>query len=81
MTKTITINVDVFNEMIRKKEEFDAIVESIELMNNPNVKESIRKSREDIKAGRVHKLRDVLKNELWSCINRLFLEGFEEVKK
>ena len=61
MPRTITINEDIFNEMIRKKEEFDAIVESIELMNNPNVKESIRKSKEDIKAGRVHKLRDVLK--------------------
>ena len=61
MPKTITINEDVFNEMIRKKEEFDAIVESIELMNNPDVKESIRKSKEDIKAGQVHKLRDVLK--------------------
>ncbi|MBI2647431.1 hypothetical protein HYW99_03050 [Candidatus Woesearchaeota archaeon] len=62
MTKIITINEDVFNEMIRKKEEFDAIVESIELMNNPNVKESIRKSKEDIGIGRVHKLRDILYN-------------------
>ena len=61
MPKTITINEEVFNEMIRKKEEFDAIVESIELMNNLDVRESIRKSKEDIKAGRVHKLRDVLK--------------------
>ena len=61
MPKTITINENIFNEMIRKKEEFDAIVESIELINNTNVKESIRKSKEDIKTGQVHKLRDVLK--------------------
>ena len=61
MPKTITINEEVFNEMIRKKEEFDAIVESIELMNNLDVMGSIKKSKEDIKAGRVHKLRDVLK--------------------
>lgn len=61
MPKTITINEDVFNEMVRKKEEFDAIVDSIELMNNPNVQESIRNSKEDIKTGRVHKLRDILK--------------------
>jgi len=61
MSKTITISEDVFNEMLRKKEEFDAIVESIELMNNPDVKESIIKSKEDIKTGRVHKLRDILK--------------------
>ena len=61
MVKTITISEDVFEEMIKKKEEFDAIVESIELMNNPKVQESIRKSKEDIKAGRVHKLKDILK--------------------
>jgi len=61
MPKTITINEDIFQEMIRKKEEFDVIVESIELMNNPEVKEAIIKSKEDIKAGRVHKLRDVLR--------------------
>jgi PHD/YefM family antitoxin component YafN of YafNO toxin-antitoxin module len=61
MPKTITINEDIFNEMIRKKEEFDAIVESIELMNNPEVQESIRKSKEDIKTGRTHNLKDALK--------------------
>ena len=61
MTKTITINEDIFQEMIRKKEEFDAIVESIELMNKPEVREAIRMSKEDIKAGRVHKLRDIPK--------------------
>ena len=61
MPKTITINEDIFQEMIRKKEEFDVIVESIELMNNPEVKEAIIKSKEDIKARRVHKLRDVLR--------------------
>ncbi len=61
MARTITINKDIFQEMIRKKEEFDSIVESIELMNKPGVRESITKSKEDIKVGRVHKLRDVLK--------------------
>ena len=61
MARTITISEDVFKEMIRKKEEFDAIVESIELMNNSKVRESILKSKEDIKAGRVHKLQDILK--------------------
>ena len=61
MTRTITISEDIFEEMIKKKEEFDAIVESIELMNNPEVKEAIRNSKEDIKAGRTHKLSDIIK--------------------
>lgn len=61
MARTITINEEIFQEMIRKKEELDAIVESIELMNKPEVRESIRKSKKDIKAERVHKLRDIIK--------------------
>ena len=61
MVETITIRKDAFEEMVKKKEEFDAIVESIELMNNPEVQDFIRKSKEDIKTGNVHKLRDVLK--------------------
>lgn len=61
MSRTITISQDIFQEMIRKKEEFDAVVESIELMNNPEVKEAIEKSRDDIALGRVHKLRDIKK--------------------
>ena len=64
MSRTITISEDVFQEMIRKKEEFDVIVESIELMNNPLIRENIKKSKEDIKAGRIHKLKDILKNDL-----------------
>ena len=61
MAETVTIRRDAFEEMMRKKEEFDAIVESIELMNNPELQVSIKKSKEDIKAGRIHKLREVLK--------------------
>ena len=58
MTKTILINENIFQEMIKKKEEFDEIVETIELMNNPEVINSIKKSKEDIKAGKIHKLKD-----------------------
>ena len=61
MSKTITINQDVFNEMVKKKEELDAIIESIELMNNPKIIQAIKKSKADIKSGRTHNLRDILK--------------------
>ncbi len=60
MPETITIRKDFFDEMIKKKDEFDAIVESIELMSNPQVRESLNKSREDFAKGNVHRLRDVL---------------------
>ena len=59
ITKTIMIKQDIFEELIKKKAEFDAIVESIELMNNSEVKDAIKRSKEDIKTGRVHRLEDV----------------------
>ncbi len=60
MMDTITIKKDIFEELVKKKEEFDAIIESIELMSNPEVQKSIKRSREDIKVGRIHKLKDLL---------------------
>lgn len=60
MMDTITIKKDIFEELVKKKEEFDAIIESIELMSNLEVQKSIKKSKEDIKAGRVHKLKELL---------------------
>ena len=64
MPGIITIRKDAFEEMIKKKEEFDAIVESIELMSNLEVRKSIKKSKDDIKQGKVHKLRDII--EKWN---------------
>ncbi|MBS3101844.1 nucleoside monophosphate kinase [Candidatus Woesearchaeota archaeon] len=43
------------------EEVVDDVMEFIELMNNPELQVSIKKSKEDIKAGRIHKLREVLK--------------------
>ena len=60
MDETITIRKDTFKDLLRKKEEFDAIVESIELSNNSGVQESLKKSKQDIKQGKVHKLQDIL---------------------
>lgn len=64
MAETITIRKDAFEELIRRKEEFDAVVESIELMNDTEVEKAIEKSKDDIKSGRLHKLKNVLENEL-----------------
>ena len=61
MTDTITIRRNIFEELVKKKEEFDVIMESIELMSDPVVRDSIKKSKEDIQIGRVHKLKDILK--------------------
>lgn len=40
---------------------YDAIVETLEVMSDPGAVEALRKSLEDIEAGRVHTLADVAK--------------------
>ena len=49
--ETITIDKKAIADLIRIKEEFDLIVESIELANNPEVMASLKKSKEQIKKG------------------------------
>ena len=47
--ETITIDKKVLSDLIRIKEEFDLIVESLELINNKEFMESHEKSKEQIK--------------------------------
>ena len=47
--ETITIDKKAFAELMKLKEEFDLIMESIELSNNKEFMESLRKSEEQIK--------------------------------
>ena len=57
---TITIRKDLFEDLIRKKEELDAVVESIELANDPRVLKAMKNSSRDIRDGKVRKLRSIL---------------------
>jgi len=47
--ETITINKQAISDLIKVKEEFDAIVESIELMSDKAFMDSYRKAKEQIK--------------------------------
>ena len=47
--ETVTIDRKAFVELMKVKEEFDLIMESIELSNNKEVMESLRRSEEQIK--------------------------------
>lgn len=64
MPETITVKdvYDKISEMEKKmitKEELSEYLETFEVMSNPETMESIRKSREDIKKGRVKKIENV----------------------
>jgi len=48
-TKTVTINREAFGDLIRIKEEFDTVMESLELRENEKFMESYKKAKEEIK--------------------------------
>ena len=49
MSGTITVNKDAILDLVRVKEEFDSIVESLELMADKNFMDSYKKAKEQIK--------------------------------
>ena len=48
-TKTITVSREVFADLMRIKDEFDAVMESLEFMENTEFMESYEKAKEEIK--------------------------------
>ncbi len=49
MTKTINIRKDAIIDLIRVKDEFDSIVESLELMADSDFMDSYKKAKEQVK--------------------------------
>lgn len=49
MGNTITVRKDAIMDLLRVKEEFDAIIESLELMSDKEFMDSYKKSKEQIK--------------------------------
>lgn len=47
--ETITINKQAVEDLLKVKNDFDSIVESIELMSNPQFMKSYSKAKEQIK--------------------------------
>ncbi len=49
MAETIAVNRQAISDLIKVKEEFDSIVESLELMSNKEFMNSYKKAKEQIK--------------------------------
>ena len=47
--ETVTIDKKALADLIKVKEDFDSIIESIELMNNKEFMNSYKKSKEQVK--------------------------------
>ena len=59
MPRKIIISKEAFLEMEKIREELDSVVETIGIMNNKKLMEGIKRSKEDVKSGRVTKLESV----------------------
>ena len=57
--ETITIDKKALVDLIRLKEEFDLIVESLELAGDPELMESLRRSKKQIEKGELVNFDDI----------------------
>jgi predicted CopG family antitoxin len=66
MKGELTISPDVFNTLVKLKEELEEVIETIEIMNNKELMEGLKRSRKDVEEGRVYELKNVDElDEIW----------------
>ena len=63
LEKEVVIPVKIFSRLMKVRDELDSIMETIDILRNKKLMESIKKAREDVRKGRVYKLKDL--DELW----------------
>jgi predicted CopG family antitoxin len=70
-TKTImkgelTISPDAYNTLVKLKEELEDVIETIEIMNDRELMDGLKRSKKDVEEGRVYELKNVDDlDELW----------------
>ncbi len=63
----MVISFDAFNNLKKLKDELEALIETIEIMNDDTLMKGIKKSRNDVKAGRVYEIESADElDEIWA---------------
>ena len=65
MQQKITMTKSIFEDILRIREELDSVVETIEIMNNKELREGIERSRKNVKEGKIRKLKSVDDIDSW----------------
>ncbi|MBS3906566.1 MAG: hypothetical protein KGZ49_05965 [Syntrophaceae bacterium] len=65
MLQKLTMTKSLFEDILRIREELDSVVETIEMMNNKDLREGIERSRKNVNEGRVRKLKSVDDIDAW----------------
>jgi len=62
----LTISPDAFNTLVKLKEELEDVIETIEIMNDKELMEGLRRSKKDVEEGRIYELKNVDElDEIW----------------
>ena len=66
MKGELTISPDAFNTLVKLKEELEEVIETIEIMNDRELMEGLKRSKKDVEEGRVYELKNVDElDEIW----------------
>ncbi len=66
MKGELTITPDAFNTLVKLKEELEEVIETIEIMNDRELMEGLKRSKKDVEEGRVYELKNVDElDEIW----------------
>ncbi|NOR77502.1 MAG: hypothetical protein GQ523_03565 [Methanophagales archaeon] len=59
MKGELTISPDAFYTLVKLKEEFEEVIETIEIMNDRELMEGLKMSKKDVEEGRIYELKNV----------------------
>ena len=65
MPEGIIITRSMLKDIIRIREKFDSLVETLEIMNNKELREGIGRSRKNAKEGKIKKLEKLDDMDAW----------------
>jgi hypothetical protein len=66
MRGELTISPGAFNTLVKLKEELEEVIETIEIMNDKELNEGLKRSKKDVEEGRVYELKNVDElDEIW----------------
>ena len=67
MRGELTISTDAFNTLVKLKEELEDVIETIEIMNDRELMEGLKRSKKDVEEGRVYELKNIDElDEIWT---------------
>ena len=58
----MAVKRDILNDLVEIREKVDALIETLEILSDEELVESIRRAEEDVREGRVRALEEFLKD-------------------